>query len=147
MQFPKFIYPLSLKKENQRIFILCLIRKKWIQLTPEEWVRQHVLYALINEQHIGARRIAVERQVKGSKKRFDILIHNQKTGKPEMIIECKAYDVAVGQATFNQVGRYNLTLNVPYLLVTNWHQWICAEIKQDEEMFTFLESFPCLTMD
>lgn len=144
MKFPKFIYSFSIQEREGIYFILCLIRKKWIQLTPEEWVRQHILHVLIYEQNIGVSRIAVERQVQGSNKRFDILVHNKETGQPQMIIECKAYDVEVGQSTFNQVGRYNLNLNVPYLLVSNWKQWICAEIQKDEQKFAFLDSFPNL---
>lgn len=136
-------FPLKTKVIDHREFILDPVRKKYVLLTPEEWVRQHVLYLLNHKMGIPYSRIAVERQVKGSKKRFDILIHDQATGYPVCIIECKSKTEQVGQKTLEQISRYNKQLKVPYLVVTNWTVWIAAEV--NENSFEFLNQFPELS--
>lgn len=144
MKFPPFQHAVRTLEREGKLYVFDIIRNNYFVLTPEEWVRQHVLHELIHHQGIANNRIAVERQVKGTTKRFDILIHSTATGLPQCIIECKSYNEKVGQNTLNQIGRYNLKLNVPYLVVTNWQNWIAAEIKKGEQRFTFLDSFPDL---
>ena len=142
MKFPPFEFPLRTKKTNNVACIYDPLRKKFLVLTPEEWVRQHVIYLLLHEKNISKGRIAVERAVANTAKRFDLLVHEPNTGKPQLIIECKAYNEPVNQSTFDQIGRYNLSLKVPYLIVTNWKKWMAAEINHQTKEVTFLSEFP-----
>lgn len=144
MKFPKPEYPLQLLEIDGKLKVYDIIRKDYFVLTPEEWVRQHVLHLLIKEKDIAKGRIAIERQIKGSKKRFDILVHHSTTGKPQLIIECKSFKEKLKQATLNQIGRYNLKLQVPFLVVTNWHSWIAAEVNQSNQQYSILNQFPDL---
>ncbi len=101
-----------------------------------------MIYLLSEQQRIPYSRIAVERQIKPTNKRFDLLIHDQTTGLPKCIIECKARSEPIGQHTLEQISRYNHQLNVPYLIVTNWTNWIAAEVS--ENGYQFLNEFPKL---
>jgi len=95
-------------------------RKKWIALTPEEWVRQHLLKYLVVEKQFPAGRIVLEQSLvlNGMKKRADLVVYDA-LGKPLFLAECKAPDVAVNQQVADQAARYNLIFNVPYLMYTN----------------------------
>ena len=142
MKYPQLVYPFRLKEIDGQLKIYDVIRKDFFVLTPEEWVRQHVISLLIEEKGVAKSRIAVERQIKGSTKRFDLLIHNKESGQPFLIIECKSFKQQLQQSTLNQIGRYNMKLKVPYLVVTNWHNWIAAEVHQTEQRFSILDHFP-----
>lgn len=132
--------PIRVQQQQDKLVVFDIIRKKNVPLTPEEWVRQHVLLQLTNQQGISPSRIAVERQVTSTKRRFDILIHHKQTGKPQLLIECKSYQEKIGQKTFNQASVYNQELQVEFMVITNWNQWICAQINQGEVQF--LPHFP-----
>jgi len=95
-------------------------RRKWVALTPEEWVRQHAARFLTTELGYPSGRMAVEYtiQVHGLSRRADIVVFNQ-SGMPHVIVECKAPEVPVTQRTADQVARYNLELSVPHLMLTN----------------------------
>ncbi len=117
------IYPtfnVRIKHENKKAYVFDEIRKKWIVLTPEEWVRQHLLNHLIKEKNVPASLISVEKEVNlnNTKKRYDAVVYN-KTMQPLMLIECKAPEVPITEATLEQTMRYNLILGVNYLLITN----------------------------
>lgn len=105
---------------NNKKYILCLIRKKWIVLTPEEKVRQFILHQLIHEQHYPQKYISVEKTLKVNdlSKRYDIVIFNQSL-QPKILIECKAEFIEIKEKTLQQIATYNLKLNVPFLMVTN----------------------------
>src|SRR5690554_7513928 len=96
------------------------IRKKFLVLTPEEWVRLHVVQFLIREHKYAKGLINVEKQLKVNNlsKRYDVVVFN-KNGSVFMIVECKAPSVPIDQVTFDQVARYNLALKAQYLMVTN----------------------------
>ena len=113
-------YQFKLKSSENKPFIFDRIRKKYVVLTPEEWVRQHTVNYLIEELNYPLSRIAVERQLKVNKltKRFDIVIFDTK-GLPYILAECKAPKVAITQETFDQIARYNMRLNAPLLMLTN----------------------------
>jgi len=115
---PSFEY--QLKNSKNKVFIFDVIRKKYIQLTPEEWVRQHWLHYLINKKHYPKSLISVEKQllVNNLKKRTDIVIYNN-LGKPHLIVECKAHTVKITQSVFDQITRYNLSLQAKYLVLSN----------------------------
>ena len=129
-------------KENKQ-FIFDIIRKKFMVLTPEEWVRQHVIHFLINVKEIPKSIIAVEKQLTINTliKRFDILVFNTK-GFPQIIIECKSPSVKITQKTFDQIARYNLKLNAEYLMVTNGLQHYFCKLDHENKQYKFLEDLP-----
>lgn len=128
--------------ENNRL-IFDFIRKKYIVLTPEEWVRQHILHFLVHIKQYPISLIAVERQftINGLSKRFDILIFN-KMGKPTIVIECKAPNVKITQNSFDQTARYNLKLNANYIMITNGLQHYFCKIDDKNNQYIFLEDLP-----
>ena len=113
-------YQPKIKTEDNKEIIFDEVRKKWILLTPEEWVRQNFLQYLIQIKHYPATLIAVEKEIKlgDLKKRFDIVVYDA-ASKPWMIVECKEMNVALNKQVLDQVLRYNITMQVPYLVITN----------------------------
>lgn len=128
--------------ENKRL-IFDQIRKKYVVITPEEWVRQHYVSYLIKEKNYPISLIALEKQllVNGLKKRTDILIFNRQ-GTPEIIVECKAPSIPITQNTFDQIARYNLKLNAKYLIVTNGLNHVYCQMDFENEKYIFLKDFP-----
>ena len=110
----------KLKKENERDFIFDPHRKIWLQLTEEEWVRQNFIAYLVKELQYPSSLIAIEKEIMLGelKKRFDVLIYDP-FFKPWMMIECKAPSVQLTADVLQQVLRYNISLPVPYLVITN----------------------------
>ena len=119
------------------------IRKKYVALTPEEWVRQHVVNYLCDDLNYPASLIAIEMGLKlnGMHRRADIVIHNR-LGNPIQIIECKEPRVKIDEAVFDQIARYNFVLKVPYLVVTNGLDHYCCAMHHEEERWTFLKQIP-----
>ena len=113
-------YQAKIKKEATREFIFDEVRKRWVVLTPEEWVRQNFLQYIIAVKKYPASLIAVEKEVKLAdlKKRFDIVVYD-KDSRPWMIIECKEMNVELSKQVLDQVLRYNIAMQVPYLVITN----------------------------
>ncbi len=116
----------------KREFIFDEFRKRWILLTPEEWVRQNFLQYLTQTKKYPASLIAIEKEIKLGelKKRFDILVYDQNT-KPWMIIECKEMQVTLDNGVLDQAMRYNISLNVPYLVITNGSYCMAMQIKDN----------------
>lgn len=117
------LYPdpqFKLKKEGDATFIFDAIRKTWVILTEEEWVRQNFINYLITQLNYPATVIALEKEIKlnGLKKRFDILIYNQQHS-PWMLIECKAPHINLTEDTLQQVLRYNISVPVKFIITTN----------------------------
>ena len=108
-----------IKKEGRKEFIFDALRKKWLLLTPEEWVRQNFLQYMILVKKYPSSLIAVEKEIELAdlKKRFDIVLY--KNARPWMIVECKETTVALDRKVLDQVLRYNMSLKVPYLVITN----------------------------
>ncbi len=133
----------ALKKEEGKVLIFDVIRKKYIVLTPEEWVRQHFIHYLIYELKYPRSLIRIESSLTYNKlqKRSDILIFDR-NGKPWMLIECKSADIRLSQKAFNQVAVYNMTVNAKYLAVTNGMAHFCCIASKDGAESVFLESFP-----
>jgi len=100
--------------------IFDLLRKKWLVLTAEEWVRQHVLNYLVNEKKYPPSLIAIEREIQLNdlKKRFDIVIYDRLM-KPWMVIECKAPYIELNEGTIAQAQRYNLVLKTAFIMISN----------------------------
>jgi hypothetical protein len=111
---------LDLRSRNDRIYVWDVLRKKELLLTPEEWVRQHVVHFFINETKTPSGLIALEKTLKFNDKqrRFDMVIYGKDT-LPKLLVECKAPDVVISNETILQIAHYNNKLNVNYLLVTN----------------------------
>ena len=130
-------------REDDKEFIFDEVRKRWVILTPEEWVRQNFLQYLIQIKKYPASLIAVEKEIKLGelKKRFDIVVYDSNT-KPWMIIECKEMNVKLDKTVLDQVLRYNITLHVPYLVVTNGSYCMALHVK--DETMTEIDSLPGL---
>lgn len=141
LNFPS--YPFRLKSNENKTLIFDIIRKKYVVLTPEEWVRQHVIHYLHTEKKYPLSLISVEKQIKINNlvKRTDVLIFNTK-GTPEIIIECKASSVKTSQETFDQIARYNLALQARFLMVTNGLQHYYCQMDDEKEAYTFLQDIP-----
>lgn len=135
-------YAFKFKQEKAAIQIFDNIRKKYVVLTPEEWVRQNFINFLIAEKNFPSALFKIESGMKLNKlqKRTDAVIY--KNTKPVAILECKAPGVAITQETFNQVSRYNLTCKAKYLIVTNGLQHFCCEINLKEKSYNFLKEVP-----
>lgn len=135
----------QLSKSENRTFIYDVIRKKNVVLTPEEWVRQHFVHFLINYHGYSKNYIKIEKQIKVNDrvKRFDALVYD-KEAKPLVLIECKAPEVEISQSTFSQIATYNMTLRVPYLIVTNGLTHFICKIDFDSNSYEYLKEIPKL---
>lgn len=134
---------LPLKKEEGKISIFDIIRKKYIILTPEEWVRQHFVHYLINDLKYPKSLFRLEGSLTYNKmqKRSDILIRDRE-GKPWMLIECKSPVIKLTQKAFNQIAVYNMTIGARYLAVTNGMIHYCFEAAKTGEDVKYLNEFP-----
>ena len=141
LNLPAFDYPL--KSNENKTLIFDIIRKKYVVLTPEEWVRQHFVNYLISVKNYPVSLIAIEKQIQLHKvtKRFDILIFSN-IGKPYILIECKATNVQIGQNTFDQIARYNSEIDAEFLIVTNGLDHFCCQMDFDSKKYIFLNSIP-----
>lgn len=113
-------FNLTVRKEDGKVWIFDIIRKKYIVLTPEEWVRQHFIHYLINHLNYPKSLFRIESSLTYNKlqKRSDIVIHSRE-GKPWMLVECKAPNIKLTQKAFNQVAVYNMTIGAQFVAVTN----------------------------
>jgi len=136
-------YPIKIKEEGGTRYIFDSIRKKYLVLLPEEWVRQNFIQFLIHEKNYAASLIAIEKGLKLNElqKRADIVIYDN-MAKPIVLIECKAPKIKINQEVFEQVARYNMVFKVPYLVVTNGLEHYCAKVDFKTNSFEFLEDIP-----
>lgn len=131
------------KKEDNKTYIFDDFRKKFVVLTPEEWVRQNFLMYLITELNYPKTLISVEAGLKlyKTKKRTDIVIYN-KQGAPLLIVECKAPAISMNEKVFDQIVRYNMALQVKYLTVTNGLDHYCCQLDYEKNTYNFLKTIP-----
>ena len=136
-------YTFKLKSNEKHTLIFDNLRKKYLVLTPEEWVRQHYVQYLVQEKNYPVSLIALEKQltINNLKKRTDIVIYN-KDGQPEIIVECKASHIKISQDTFDQIARYNLQLKAKYLIVTNGLEHYYCNMDFENENYQFLKEIP-----
>ena len=141
LSLPTFNF--KLRNEIGKVSIFDTFRKKYVALTPEEWVRQHFLHWLVNYKGFPSGLIAVETSLKYNrlKKRADAIVYN-KSGKPMMIVECKAPEVTITQDAFDQIAIYNYKVGVKYLAVTNGLKHFCCQWMTSSGSWMFLEDFP-----
>ena len=143
LDFPP--YQFRFKNSENKIAIFDEIRKKFIILTPEEWVRQHVVHYLIYEKKYPKSWINVEKLIKmnGLTKRYDVVVFNP-DGSIFLLVECKAPEIKISQHTFDQIARYNLALNANYLMVTNGLNHYFCQMDYQKENYQFLQDIPNL---
>jgi len=136
-------YEYTLKRDGDKVFILDVLRKKYLLLTPEEWVRQHFVHYLINELHYPKALMKIEGGLKFNalSKRTDIVIFSR-SGEPWMLVECKAPDQKLRQATIEQAATYNHTLRARYIVITNGMSHICCEISWAAGITKQLQTLP-----
>ena len=110
------------KKENDKELLFDPLRKKWLSITPEEWVRQNFVQYLVQVMNYPATLIALEKEIwlGELKKRIDVLVYN-KDHQPWMIVECKGTDIKLNDETLQQALRYNISVPAEYLVITNGH--------------------------
>lgn len=141
LNFPSYTF--RFKNSENKVAIFDEIRKKFVVLTPEEWVRQHVVQYLLLEKKYPKSLINVEKLVKvnGLNKRYDIVVF-QPNGEIFLLIECKAPEVSISQQTFDQIARYNLKLNAQFLMVTNGLNHYFCQMDFENEKYVFLKEAP-----
>ena len=141
LSFPN--YEFRLKEINQKRFIFDEIRKKYIELTAEEWVRQNCIKFLINEKKFKKNLISIERkiQLNNTTKRFDILVHDA-NGGCILLVECKAPNIKINQESFDQILRYNQVIKAEFLMVTNGIIHYYCRINNDKKNIEFLKEIP-----
>lgn len=139
-------YQFKIKSDDKKTQIFDAVRKKYVALTPEEWVRQNFVQYLIRNRNFPASLIAIEMGLKYNKlgKRGDVVVYDRE-GKPYLIVECKAPGVKISQSTFDQAARYNMTLKVKYLVVTNGLSHFCCVIDHKERKYNFIEEIPAFS--
>lgn len=136
-------YSFRIKTERQRKYIFDNIRKRYVVLTPEEWVRQNLATWLVKEKGYPLSLIAVEMplRINRMEKRADIILFS-KQGAPAVIVECKAPSIKISQKVFDQAARYNIDLKVEYLIVSNGIDHYCARLDHKGGSWQFLSEVP-----
>nr|WP_269468220.1 type I restriction enzyme HsdR N-terminal domain-containing protein [Gaetbulibacter sp. NE] len=141
LNFPT--YSFRFKNNENKVSIFDAIRKKFVVLQPEEWVRQHCLQFLIEEKKYPKSLINVEKEltVNDLRKRYDIVVYNP-NGQIHLVVECKAPKINIDQTVFDQIARYNLELNATYLMVTNGINHYYCQMDFENERYVFLRDIP-----
>ena len=136
-------YPLKVKKNGLRLSVFDRLRKRYVALTPEEWVRQHFVEYLIEEKQFPAALMANEVSLtqNGIKRRCDTLVANRE-GQPLVIVEYKAPEIEITQQVFDQIVRYDMVLRARYLMVSNGMSHYCCQIDYENNTYSFLNDIP-----
>ena len=139
-------YDIKMREQGGKRQIFDFLRRKYVALTPEEWVRQHFVHFLIEHKGYPKGLLAneVEQKIGDKKLRCDTLLYN-KDLQPKMIIEYKAPEIAITQRVFNQVTTYNFLLHADYLIVSNGRQHYCCHMDYEKGEYTFLQDIPHYT--
>ncbi len=136
-------YSFRITREDGKTRIFDRFRKKMVVLTPEEWVRQHFIMYLLTEKHYPASLLTVEAALKvvSRSKRTDVVVYDRQH-TPLLIVECKAPHVTLSSTVFDQIVRYNISLNASYLIVTNGMEHYCCKLDYQNNSYTFLPDIP-----
>ena len=136
-------YPIKIQEKGEKRQIFDFLRRKWVALTPEEWVRQHFTHFLVEHKNYPQALLANEVELRIGEKRLrcDTLLYNKEL-RPRMIIEYKAPTIQIQQKTFNQISVYNLLLKVDYLVVSNGLSHYCCKMDYERQSYQFLEDIP-----
>jgi type I site-specific restriction-modification system R (restriction) subunit len=136
-------YFFRIKEDKVKKYIFDEIRRRFVLLTPEEWVRQHMVNFLVKEKNFPQQLISIEKgfQQNRNRQRYDLLVYDRE-GKPLMIIECKAPGVEINQHVFDQAGRYNNKHKAIYMLISNGLKHYCCLINLANKQYSFLQEIP-----
>lgn len=136
-------FEVKMKDEGAKKLIFDVIRRKYVALTPEEWVRQHFVHYLIEQLGYPQELLAneVEMSLNGTSKRCDTVLYDRDL-QARMIVEYKAADVNISQKVFNQIMRYNMVLRVQYLIVSNGLEHYCCKLDYSNNSYEFLSEIP-----
>lgn len=137
------LFDIRLQRDDEGVKIFDRLRKKFIILTPEEWVRQHFVNYLINHKGFPESLMANEIGItlNGTRRRCDTVVFD-KHGSPMVIVEYKASSIVISQSTFDQIVRYNMVLHARYLIVSNGMNHYCCRIDYDNMSYDFLKEVP-----
>ena len=140
LNLPEF--KILIKNRDNKSHIFDIVRKKFVLLTPEEWVRQHIINFLI-QRKISKNHIAVEKKIVINNliKRFDIVVFDR-SGKILVLVECKAPQITLNQKVFDQVSIYNQHLDSKYLMITNGLTHFYLKVDKKNKKYIFLDNFP-----
>jgi len=138
IHFP--VHNFRIKEENNKHIIFDEVRRRWVSLTPEEWIRQNFLQYLIKVKQYPSSIISVEKIIKVGElnKRYDIVVYNKNI--PWLIVECKENNTTINTAVIEQVLRYNMALSIQYFVVTNGNQTFAYEVSGN--LFKELDDLP-----
>lgn len=138
--------PLHLIRKKELVYVTCLVRKRLVKLTPEEWVRQHMIHYLLTIKKASAGLIAVEKSIRvnGLNRRYDIVVADQ-AGRCKVLVECKATNVPLSEETVFQLAHYNSVLLADYVVITNGLQIFVAKIEHSTQRILILDELPELT--
>ena len=141
LNFPD--YSFRFKNSENKTAVFDEIRKKFVILTPEEWVRLHTVQFLMKVKQYPKSHINVEKQLKlgAMTKRYDVVVYKP-NGEIQLIVECKAPSIKISQTTFDQIARYNMSLDATYLMVTNGLEHYYCKLDYEEEKYHFLQDLP-----
>lgn len=136
-------YFFRIKEDRGKKYIFDEIRRRFVLLTPEEWVRQHLVNFLVTQKNFPLSLISVEKGFKNNrrKQRYDLLVFDRK-GEPLMMIECKAPGIDINQHVFDQAGRYNNKYKAAYMLISNGMNHYCCLINKTSRQYRFLQEIP-----
>ncbi|MEO1514921.1 MAG: type I restriction enzyme HsdR N-terminal domain-containing protein [Bacteroidota bacterium] len=143
IDFSPYASALRIKRQDGQRWVFDPIRRKYLVLTPEEFVRQLLLHHFIHDCQYNPNRISVERKllVNGLERRYDVLVFDLQMA-PFLLVECKAPEVELDQSTCDQIARYNMTLQVPYLMMTNGRSNLCCQMDYKEKQYEYLNQLP-----
>jgi type I site-specific restriction-modification system R (restriction) subunit len=141
LNLPTYLF--RLKEDRGKKYIFDEIRRRFVLLTPEEWVRQHIINFLVQVKNFPRNLISIEKgfNQNRNRQRYDLLIFNN-LGNPMMIVECKAPGVEINQQVFDQAGRYNNRHKANYMLITNGVKHYCCMINLENRQYAFLNDVP-----
>lgn len=142
LNLPEYQFNIK-KKRHDGLVILDTLRKRWVALTPEEWVRQNFVRYLIEDREFPAALMNNEISLtqNGIKRRCDTLVADRQ-GLPLVIVEYKAPTIEISQKAFDQIVRYNMVLKAQYLIVTNGMSHYCCKIDYKNNSYAFLQEIP-----
>lgn len=145
LNLPKFDFK-TRKNEHEKLEIYDSIRRKYVSLTPEEWVRQNFIRYLVDYKNFPASLMSIEKSLKVNNlsKRTDIVQYN-KVGNPIVIVECKAPKITINEDTFSQAAMYNLEMQVDYLIMTNGIVHYCCKVNYETHQLEYLKDVPNYT--
>ncbi len=141
LNLPK--YEVKIERKEEKTQIWDFLRRRYVALTPEEWVRQHFLHFLTTYKEYPSSLLAneVTLQLNGMRRRCDTVLYDR-TPAPQMIIEYKAPHIPINQKVFDQISRYNLVLRVDYLIVSNGMEHYCCKMDYSRQSYQFLNEIP-----